>query len=325
MNVNEAFDAFQKKVNASDADIKEARRRRDLFKTALGGRDDVDEVIASGSLRRGTHKHPIHDVDVIVVFKDGTHPEWGDDGDSAADALDHVRGEVNDLLGATNGTVAKEVRLASPRNHAVKCFLDNPDVDGAFTVDAMPALRRDGMLLIPETISEKWVPTDPEYLIEQVAKKHAEWNRFAGLVRTLKAWAALQDIKVKSLVMEVLALELLGDGPNRPAALKRFFVEAAYRVESLDPIVDPADVCGEIQPDLDMETLAELLHEAARLASRAISAVSSNDQAKAVGLWGAVFGEDFPKPPPSKPSVIPAATTPAVVPTRRPIKDTPQG
>ena len=298
MNVNEAFDAFQKRVNASDDDIKEARRRRDLFKTAFGGRDDVDDVIASGSLRRGTHKHPIHDVDVIVVFKDGTHPEWGDSGESAADALDHVRGEVNNLLGATNGTVAKEVRLASPRNHAVKCFLDDPEVEGAFTVDAMPALRRDGMLLIPEKINEKWVPSDPEYLIEQVAKKHAEWNRFAGLVRMLKAWAVLQDTKIKSLVMEVLALDLLGDGPNRPAALKKFFVEAAYRVESLDPIVDPADVCGEIQRDLDMATLAERLHEAARLATQAISAVSNNDQAKAVGLWGAVFGEDFPKPPP---------------------------
>src|SRR5680860_349443 len=86
-------------------------------------------------------------------------------------------------------------------------------------------------------------------------------NRFAGLVRMLKAWAVLQDIEIKSLVMEVLALDLLGDSPNRPAALKTFFVEAAYRVESLDPIVDPADVCGEIQPDLDMATLAERLHE----------------------------------------------------------------
>lgn len=328
MNVTEAFAAYQSTVNADDVDIKEARRRRDLFKDAFGGRDDVDEVIASGSLRRGTHKDPIHDVDVIVVFKDGEHPEWGEVGESAADALDNVRACVNDLLGATHGTVAKEVRRALPRNHAVKCFLDDPDVDGAFTVDAMPALRRNSMLLIPEKVNEMWVLSDPEYLIAEVAKKHAEWNKFAGLVRMLKAWGSNQDIKVKSLVMEVLALELMGEEPNRPAAVKNFFVSAAYRVESRQPIEDPAGICGEIQPDLDMDEFAERLHDAARLAAQALTAAADGNQSKAVGLWGSVFGDDFPKPPPApKPSVSPAApvTAPAVVPKKRPIKDTPQG
>lgn len=208
MNVEEAFLEYQRSVNADDAQVKEARRRRDLFKTAFNAEPDVAEVIASGSLARGTQKAPIRDVDAIIIFKDDSHSGWGDPGDSAAEALSYVGSRVNTLLGANNGEKAKEVRLAKPRNHAVKCFLDDP---GAFTVDAMPAFRRDGMLLVPEKRSWRWVPTDPEYLIGLTKKAHSEWNSFAPLVRVLKVWKTRlpANLEVKSLYLEVLALECL--------------------------------------------------------------------------------------------------------------------
>jgi hypothetical protein len=337
--INDAFDDYQKHVNADDPQVVAARRRRDLFTDSLGGCDDVDEVVSSGSLRRGTHRDPIHDVDTIIVFDADQHPTWGTPGESAGEALDHARALVNKLLGATNGTFAQEVRLASPRNHAVKCFLDDPDADNPFTVDAMPALRRDGMFLVPEKLSEKWIYTDPEELIEQVAKKHAEWNRFAGLVRMLKDWAHKQDIGIKSLVMEVLALDHMPSGNNRPTALKEFFVKAAYRVESLTAIEDPAGVCGAIQADLDMDGLGERLRSSATLASEAIAAQANNDTHKALAKWHEIFGEGFPPPPPPPPSksgtpnpspaVVPLVPgvdpTPTTEPQRRPVKDTPQG
>lgn len=334
--VNDAFDEYQQYVNAEETAVKEARRRRDLFKDAFEGCDEVNEVIASGSLRRGTHKDPINDVDTVIVYEATEHPDWGTPGDSAAAALDHTRGLVNEMLGATNGTRAQEVRLAKPKNHAVKCFLDDPDDPNAFTVDVMPALRRDGMLLVPEALSENWILTDPEHLIAEVAKRHAEWNRFAGLVRMLKDWASNQDIKIKSLVMEVLALELLPAAGNRPAALKEFFVRAAYRVESMAPIEDPAGVCGPIQADLDMVAFGERLRAAATTATEAITAVSDNDVPKALAKWRDIFGDGFPPPPPPPsrpvkpgpaPGILPVVPTvvPSEQPTRRPIKDTPQG
>lgn len=192
MNVTEAFGEYQNTVNADPAAVKEARRRRDLFKDALTDCDDVKKVKPSSPLARGTHKDPIHDVDLIVEFDAADHPDWGDDGDSAADALEHTSTLVNQTLGATNGTHGHEVRLASPRNHAVKCFLDDPEDDeDAFTVDAMPALRQpDGTYLVPEKVNSTWILTNPQYLIDEVADRHATWNKFAGLVRMLKAWAA---------------------------------------------------------------------------------------------------------------------------------------
>jgi predicted nucleotidyltransferase len=86
VSVTDAFNEFQSIVNADVEQVKEARSRRDLFKDAFILESDVDEVISSGSLARGTHKDPIHDVDVVIVYDGAQHPEWGEPGPSAEDA-----------------------------------------------------------------------------------------------------------------------------------------------------------------------------------------------------------------------------------------------
>lgn len=295
MNVEAAFTQYQKSVNADIEQVRKARRRRDLFKSAFLSEPDVVEVIPSGALARGTQRKPIHDVDTIIVFNGDDHPEWGQPGESAADALSYVGGRVNDLLGATNGTKAQAVRLALPRNHAVKCFLDDPEDPDAFTVDAMPALRRDGMLLIPEKLSHKWIPADPEYLIAQVAQAHRTWKFFAPVVRDLKDWAAplLSNPKVKSLFMEVLALECLPLEGERAQALARFFTAAAAYVRS-HTVQDPARVCGPIQADLDVEALAEHLDTAASTAADAVEAEARGAITTATTLWQKILGPGFP-------------------------------
>ena len=320
MGVFEAFSEFQSVVNADIAVVREARRRRDIFRAAFNGESDVVEVIPSGSLARGTQKDPIHDVDLIVVYEAESHEDWGLAGESSAIALDYVRARVNALLGATNGSHDQIVRLARWRNHAVKCFLDDPDDPNGFTVDVMPALRYGDHLRIPEVMSSAWVECDPESLISTVAAKHAQWNKFAGTVRILKRWATDQDFKIKSLVMETLALEHLPLDVNQPAALKQFFVAAAYSIEGLEEVSDPAGYCGPIQLDLDYSKLAERLRDARDHATRALQATANNDSAGALWCWGQVFGEDFPHDP--NPSNQPV---PEVAPGPRQVKDTPQG
>jgi len=324
MSLGEAFDAFQKQVDADPAQIAEARERRETFKRALDAESDVTEVWGSGSLRRSTHIGPkIHDLDLVVVFDPNEHPGWGEPGDSAADALNVLRAKVNDLLGVTNGSVEQLVRLGSPRNHAVKCFIDLPGDDDGFTVDAMPALAHNGALLIPEKESSIWIPADPQYLVEEIKKRSAEWDFFLRMVRVLKAWGRQAEVegKVKSLVMEVLALHHLPGGFSRSESLKRFFTASATAVGN-GPVTDPAGLCGEIQPDLDRVGLRDSLLNAADLADQACDAADEGHTDDAKKLWREVFGDDFPAPE-GKPKTSSALLLPAVAP--RPIKDAPQG
>lgn len=323
MNVIDAFGDYQKIVNADEKQVQTARERRDLFKDALASEPDVVEVRPSGSLARGTHKDPIHDVDTIVAYDQAAHPDWGQAGDSAEEALNHTQTRVRERLG-TDGTYSPgAVRLTRWRNHAVKCFLDEPEDPNAFTVDAMPALLVDGQYLVPEFATKTWIVTDPQHLIDEVAARHAVWSKYAGTVRMLKAWAAThstQSAPIKSLVMEVLALDFLPTGRTRPVALRDFFTAATFQIENGLVVADPADLCGAIQPDLDYDAFLDCLRHARDEAIRACSAQARGDDAATITCWGNIFGSDFPKPPKTSPA---PAVVPPVLP--RPVKDTPQG
>jgi predicted nucleotidyltransferase len=317
MSVNSGFDDVQAEADADIQQVRKARKRRDDFKAGLSRRADISEIRLSGSLARGTHKDPIHDVDLIAVFDAAEHPGWGESGTSSEEALEHMRGLVKEQFGA-DGT--GDVRLTRIQNHAVKCFLDDPEDPDAFTVDVAPALiRPEGGIFIPEKKSARWTPSDPKYLIDRVAERHAEWNLFARLVRVLKRWNSDHGGHMKSLVVEVLALEHLREA-DRPDALAQFFTAAADAVWY--PIEDPAGLCGEIQPNLDQAAASAELAAAADNASRALEAASRGENAQAMCLWRKVFGPIYPEPPGGcdrrSPALIPAA------PKRR-VVDSPQG
>lgn len=295
MDLTAAFDELQKAADADVEQVAEARRRRDVFRNAFDGEVEVIEVVPSGSLARSTQREPINDVDVIIVFDAVAHADWGQPGESAEEALKYTGQRINVLLGATNGTFAQEVRLARPGNHAVKCFLDDPDDPDAFTVDAMPALRlSDGVLLVPEKSSRDWIRTNPEHLIQRVADRQKEWDLFRPLVRVLKLWKDVQDTGLKSLTVEVLALKHLPVETSRSQALYRFFNAIETAIEH--PIMDPADECGEIQPDLDVQKAKRMISAAAKDSWSAASAQDQGDTDRAACLWRSIFGDTFPEP-----------------------------
>ena len=323
MSVDEGFDQLQGIVDVPSDVMREARRRRKFFKSSLEKAEDVLEVFPSGSLARGTHKDPLHDVDVVCVFDHDKHTDWGMAGASADVALDHTSDLINAALGS-GGSDGEEVRLTRKQNHAIKCFLDDPEDEQPFTVDVTPALRAsNGDILIPERESSSWIRSDPEHLMELVEKRHSVWRQFAKLVRVLKRWNTDNGGLMKSLVIEVLALDHMPDG-DRPQALARFFTAASVAVMS--PVVDPAGLCGEIQPDLDRAGARDLLAAASDQAWRAVDAAKRGEEDWAMCVWRDVFGPIFPEPPGgcTKAKGAPALITTTTRP-RRPVVDAPQG
>lgn len=290
MDITQAFLDFKAEVDVPKGADDEARARRDIFRTAFAS--EAERIFPSGSLARGSQIDPINDVDMVAVFRASDHPDWGLPGESAEAALAAIRARVTALLGA-NGTHDQVVRQANLRNHSVKCFLDDPDDPGAFTVDLVPALEYEGHLLIPERKTKQWIESDPEYLIQSVAGRHADWPRFVHLVRMIKRWNKDHGATMKSLTVEVLALEHLSEAPI-PQALSSFFTAAAARI--YDPIEDPAGLCGPIQRDLDCKAALDALDAAASSAWHAVNAQNDGDTDRAACLWREVFGDAFPEP-----------------------------
>lgn len=318
MTVFESFTELQRVVDADPNVVVVARERRDIFKSALKTAPDVDVVWGSGSLARSTQLQPVHDVDLVVEFDASEHPDWGQPGDSAGEAIERCRELISDLLSVNGGTKAELVRRVDTanRNRAAKCFVDEPGAENAFTVDVMPALKQPKGILIPSKHERRWILANPGFLIDEVASRQNEWSSFRPLVRLLKYWSRQHEAttgRVKSLVMEVLALECLHQENNRPEALKEFFERAA--VHSLN-IEDPAKLCGVIQPNLNKSGLRRALEDAADASAQAVAAVGDNDQPGATRHWQAIFGSAFPL-------VLPPGT--GSDPGPRPIRDSPQG
>ena len=177
MTVLESFTELQGVVDADPAIVATARERRDIFKSALLTAADVQAVWGSGSLARSTQLQPVHDVDLVVEFDPREHPEWGQPGDSAEEAIERCRDLVTEMLSVNRGTKAQLVRQVNTadRNRAAKCFIDDPADENAFTVDVMPALWLENGILIPSKRSRRWDAANPRFLIEDVAAHHAEW------------------------------------------------------------------------------------------------------------------------------------------------------
>ena len=281
MHTDDAFDIFQGKVDADAYHVLKARHRRNIFGDALKTLEDVTEALPSGSLARGTQLDPIHDVDLIAVFDKTAHPDWGEEGDSAGEALSYTQERVRALLGDWSSLTRHVVGQTLLRNHVVKCFLEprflaeDKGFSGWFAVEVMPALRdqQDGVLLIPERKNDRWQKADPEWLIAEVRRRQQRWDYFVRMIRVIKFWSVHVDAGIKSLAAEVLALRCLPDLPtnelSRSVALLRFFTAAAPAV--MLPIRDPAGYCGEIQPDLDRAKVSGLLREAADIAADAVA------------------------------------------------------
>jgi hypothetical protein len=306
MTLTECFRVLQDNINADPKQVEEARARRRMFEAAFATVDDeVNDSVPVGSLARGSQIEPINDVDLLVEFNPGAHPSWGQPGESANDALERTRTLVNDLLGSEeklrelfgpDAEGMRWVRHTRLQNHAVKCFLDDPEEDDAFTVDVVPALPREGRgFWIPERESRKWIETDPVYLVETVLERHGGYGegQFVQLIRVVKRWSLDHDKVIKGLTIEVLALDYLKDEP-RPKALARYFQSALEHI--WEPILDPAGLCGQVQPDLDCSAAESVLREAADLSARAIAAADQGDETKAQCLWWKLLGDVFPEP-----------------------------
>ncbi|KOX24431.1 hypothetical protein ADK67_19055 [Saccharothrix sp. NRRL B-16348] len=277
--------------------VKVARERAATFKAAFESEPDVRKAWLSGSLRRSTQLDPVHDVDMVIEYDLVDHPDWGQPGPSAGEAVEHARTRCKALLGDPDGTFAELVRRADGRNRAAKCFVDDPDDPEAFTVDVMPVIRQSADALhIPDVEASCWITANPEYLIECAQRRHENWGHYRHMVRVLKAWrlSVTGTVKIRSLVMEVLAWEYLPDGSTRADALATFFEAAATQVNL--PIEDPAGLCGPIQPDLDVGALRTALEEAADIAASAQVAARRGDTDEALVLWGRVLGPEFPAP-----------------------------
>ena len=319
MESDDGFEAFGKEIKSDPLGVLLAKWRRDAFIAKLERLPDVIEVIPSGSLARGTHIGPVHDVDLIVVFDKSAHPDYGTRPESARAAMTYLENRLLELMHPLSGTEAL-LKGTEQRTHVVNCYGGSAGRYAEFfpsapPVDVMPAVREKpnllerSHLLVPELAADgggKWAPVDPETFMRQVEQRQREWKYFTEVIKMVRAWAELNDLDMKTVAIEAMVLMYcprprMFETLSRGEALARFFDAASEaRITKLE---DPAGKCGEIDKKMDYGKLRRELKNAAGLSRQAMDDefawknrfILGRDVTNPAVSWRRLFGDEYPK------------------------------
>jgi len=245
------------------------------------------EVLSSfltGSYSRHTMIAPLKksDIDVFTVL----NPSYYYDLDGPTSLLDKVKRVLKKTYPNTPDI--------SRNGQAVTIqFTD-------FMVDVVPGFdRKGGGYLIPNSITGKWISTDPKKHVEIIANANSiHNNNLVPLIKMTKGWNKNINTYFQSFHLEVLSLLILDNVKisNFPSGMRYFFDKGRNLISKKNP--DPAGYGEDVGVYINTQ---EKIQEAAakfQLAyDRAIKAEDYERQGyieDAIKMWKIIFGDYFP-------------------------------
>ncbi|MFL5999749.1 MAG: hypothetical protein ACJ736_36580 [Streptomyces sp.] len=242
------LDEGRRKIQVTDEELAEAKRRRRLLATSVGRVFSGSTTYFNGSVAHGDANTPLTDVDLGVVLTAKDAEPYGPGKKSALTLMEIARDAIREDLGDEFPKLTIEV---VGRRRAVLVRFGNPVTPGQddFTADVMTAIpHASGRgLYIPNTkIAAGWDRADPISHTRMVLQAIDDTNVvFARAVRLLKHWNGTHSKPMCSWNVKALCLGCL-DGPMPLLnALQVFFTYAADEIDQ-GPTPDPAKVAGPI-------------------------------------------------------------------------------
>ena len=296
LSVNEAFRKFKSRLELNDREQKNASARHTEVREYLGTKFDVARSFLTGSYARHTKTKPLKDIDIFFVLKEA-EKHYRSKSPSV------VIGDFHDALVEKYGAeaVREQSRSVGIDFGVVVDADDNTDYR-VVSVDVVPAFVAGNDYEIPDNDTGVWIKTNPEVHAGKATEAHQAFsNEWKGIVRMSKYWnnnARHGEKPVKpSFLIEVMALECLYGGwqGRFDYEMQGFFSTLADRM--FDQWPDPAGLGPAVSDGMDAvrkQRARELLVEASRDASLAISHARAGRNGEALKAWRALFGPKFP-------------------------------
>ena len=275
------FERLRQNLEITDLQATTVSTRQNNVRAAVEEHMTVLDSFLAGSYNRDTMIAPLKsaDVDIFVVL---AAKYWSENGHAAL--LDQVKGVLRKTYKTPD---------ISRNGQAVTIRFDD------FTVDVVPCFnRKGGGYLIPDSILERWIDTDPKKHVELWSDANAAHDGdFVPLVKMLKAWNVTHDV-MRSFHLEVLALRVL-DGiriDDFPSGV-RYVLEKSQeliKVKVADPAGYSDDVAQYVKTSEQMDAIISAMARDAARASSAESLAAAGRVEEAFAKWRLVFGDYFP-------------------------------
>lgn len=286
--VKQSFQKLKENLEITGLQEETVSTRQNSVREVLDAGLEVKESFLTGSYSRSTMIAPLNDadVDILVVLDVKYYHDYnGQNGGQAG------------LLGLVKRTLQKTYTKTpdiSRNGQAVTiCFND-------FKVDVVPAFyRQGGGFLIPNSISQSWVSTDPKKHVDIMSTSNKNHNGdMVPLAKMIKGWNKNIGSFFMSFHLEVLALSILNNVTisDFPSGLRFYFDKGKDLISNQNP--DPAGFGGDVGVYLNTrEKIDEAVNKFQLAYERAVKAEEYDRigyTQDAIEVWRKIFGDYFP-------------------------------
>jgi hypothetical protein len=250
---------------------------------------NVEDSFLTGSYQRNTMIAPLKEADVDIFFVLNAEYYYrynnGMNGGQAG-LLDLVKRTLKE-------TYTKTPDISRNGQAVTIRFSD-------FIVDVVPGFnRKGGGYLIPNSITQSWISTDPKKHVQIMQTENAAHNGdLVPLVKMIKGWNRNMDKYFRAFHLEVLAIDILHGITisDFPSAMRYYFDKGRNLIAR--PNADPAGYGGDVGSYINtQEAVRDAVAKFQLAYDRAIKAedyARRNFISNAVEMWIKIFGDYFP-------------------------------
>jgi hypothetical protein len=281
LTIAQGFQKLKENLEITSLQANTVSSRQQNVRNAVAQELSVLESFLAGSYRRNTMIAPLGDADVdIFIVLDPSY--YSQDGYTL-------------LLDRTRRALARHYTTSTISRNGQAVTIKFTD----FYVDVVPSFYRNGGgYLIPDSIEERWIATDPTLHIDLWSQMNAKKNGdFIPLIKMLKGWNRMHSQLLRSFHLETLAHEVLQDVriSDLPSGVRYFFDKARSKLAT--GILDPAGYGGNLGSYLDFNKKLAVALRFTAAYENAMEAEELERQGRteaAYAKWTIIFGDYFP-------------------------------
>jgi len=286
--IQQAFLGLKNNLEITGLQKTTVATRQTTVRAVLDAGLEVEDSFLTGSYSRSTMISPMKeaDVDIFVVLPAKYFYNYQSGNGGPAGLLDLVKRTLLNTYTRTPD-IGRNGQAVTIR------FED-------FVVDVVPGIRRQGGgYLIPNSIAQQWISTDPKRHVELMSAANQQHNGdLVPLVKMIKAWNRTSGNFFRSFHLEVLTMQILANVriDDYPSGVRYVFDKARTLITQQNP--DPAGYGGDVGAYIN--TQAKITEAAGKFQTayeRAVRAEESARQGRtleAIDAWRRIFGDYFP-------------------------------
>jgi len=286
--VSQAFSGFKSALEITGLQNSTVSARQQAVRNAVAGDIEVLDSFLTGSYARNTMIAPLKeaDIDVFVVLANKYYYQYNNGNGGQAGLLDMLRRVLLKSYPMTPD-ISRNGQAVTIR------FSD-------FLVDVVPGFHRNGGgYLIPNSISQSWISTDPKVHVQLASQSNqAHDGDLVPQIKMIKAWNRNISHHFRSFHLEALALQIFeGVTISNYWSGSRFFFDkgrALVSKKNPDPAGYSEDVGFYINTSEKVNQAVRRFEVAYDRAVRAEVADRAGRPEEAIQVWRQVFGDHFP-------------------------------